>query len=379
MRDIFPYFAISWSLIFAHVVYMYTGKCAIIPIVFYLACPIFDMIAPDDKENISSKDEKKHFNDKRFFIPLYALAFLETVNWAWCLIVCSDIVEIDHPWFHNAKPTTSWKYFQFVFQWSYFTGISAVGGHELIHKREWYNKIIGTWQYYKFFYSHLILEHLEGHHKDVSTVEDPATALKNESLYHFLVRTYYEVHANTWKRENRKTRRRLGNDVSYLTLVLNNKLFYCMTGHVALIFLVYYFLGWSSLKYQILYGIGGYGQLELINYIEHYGILRKKDENGVYESINKFHSWNARSSPIMFRLQRHSDHHNHSFRPYQILRRFDEAPYHPFEYLHMVIIAFIPPLWFYCVNPRVDALKELSEGKKEISHQYNFYSPLSEQ
>lgn len=148
--------------------------------------------------------------------------------------------------------------------------------------------------------------------------------------------------------------------------------------HVTMVALIYYFLGWSSVVYQFWYAFAGTYQLELVNYIEHYGILRKKDENGVYESINKFHSWNARSSPIMFRLQRHSDHHAHAFRPYQILRRFDEAPYHPFEYLHCAILSVVPPLWFYCVNPRVEALKELSEGKKEVSAQYNFYSPLNE-
>jgi alkane 1-monooxygenase len=112
--------------------------------------------------------------------------------------------------------------------------------------------------------------------------------------------------------------------------------------HVAILSLIYVFLGPTSLKYQLVYSMWGVWYLELINYIEHYGLLREKDENGIYESINKMHSWNSTSSPALFRIQRHSDHHAHSFRPYQILRRFDEAPYHPFEYLHSMFMIVIP-------------------------------------
>lgn len=203
MRDIFPYFAISWSLIFAHVVYAYTGKLAIPVIIMYLACPLCDMYAPDDNQNLSPKSEKAFYNDKRFWIPLYAQNFLETGTWLWALIVCSDVVQIDHPWF-QMKPETNWQYALFVFQWSYFTGMNAVGGHELLHKREWYNKALGTWTYTKFFYSHFILEHLQGHHKAVSTLEDPATARKNESLYSFWLRTIYGSHTLTWNRETKR-------------------------------------------------------------------------------------------------------------------------------------------------------------------------------
>jgi alkane 1-monooxygenase len=119
-----------------------------------------------------------------------------------------------------------------------------------------------------------------------------------------------------------------------------------------------------ALKYQFCYTMMGMLFLELINYIEHYGLLREKDENGIYESINKMHSRNSLSLPVLFRIQRHSDHHAHSFRPYQILRRFDEAPYHSFEYLHSFVMCLCPPLWFYVVNPRIEALRELATAKK---------------
>lgn len=164
--------------------------------------------------------------------------------------------------------------------------------------------------------------------------------------------------------------------MSYLTLILENRMAHFAVIHISIVVAIYTLLGWSAVKHQFWYTVVSDFMLEIINYVEHYGLTRKKDENGIYESINKFHSWNARSSPILFRLQRHSDHHAHSFRPYQVLRRLDDAPYHPFEYLHAMLITLIPPLWFYCVDPRVEYLKEMQEGKK-VSGSYDFYSPLN--
>jgi alkane 1-monooxygenase len=86
--------------------------------------------------------------------------------------------------------------------------------------------------------------------------------------------------------------------------------------HATILYSVYTLLGWESLKFYFYYIIVGLYLVEMINYIEHYGIIRKKDENGVDESINKMHSWNQLSGTVIVRLQRHSDHHEHGFRPY---------------------------------------------------------------
>jgi alkane 1-monooxygenase len=130
------------------------------------------------------------------------------------------------------------------------------------------------------------------------------------------------------------------------------------------LFGVYKIFGWEAFKFQMYYIIIGLYLFETVNYIEHYGILRKKDANGVYESINKMHSWNYLSGAVIVRIQRHSDHHAHSFRPYQILRRMDDAPYLAFEYLHCYFLATIPPLWFYIMNPKVEALEDIRLGRK---------------
>ena len=79
---------------------------------------------------------------------------------------------------------------------------------------------------------------------------------------------------------------------------------------------IYLVFGWQSVKYQFGYNFMGVFFLTAVGYIEHYGIVRNRDEDGIYESISLMHAWNSRSGPVLFRLQRHSDHHSHSFRPY---------------------------------------------------------------
>lgn len=97
-------------------------------------------------------------NDKRFWIPLHAFNVLETITWIWQLIVVSDVVDINMYWF-QLKPETYGQYFMFSLSFGYFAGLNAVGGHELLHKREMINKISGTWAYTKFMYSHFLDEH----------------------------------------------------------------------------------------------------------------------------------------------------------------------------------------------------------------------------
>lgn len=91
--------------------------------------------------------------------------------------------------------------------------------------------------------------------------------------------------------------------------------------------------------------------IELINYVEHYGLERKLDARGIYEPIAEQHSWNAPSGYLLFRIQRHSDHHMHSYKPYQTLHKLDSAPQMPFDYFYTMLLGLCPPLWFKLVDP----------------------------
>jgi hypothetical protein len=103
--------------------------------------------------------------------------------------------------------------------------------------------------------------------------------------------------------------------------------------------------------------------VEAINYLEHYGLRRKKvgDE---YEAVDGFASWNAPASTLAAKIQRHSDHHTHAYRPYQILRHFEDVPTLPYEYIIMLMIALCPPVWYHVMDARVEAVKRAQNGIK---------------
>mgnify|MGYP001030670827 FL=1 len=243
MRDIAPYFAPSFIIIFAHFIYAYTGNLLLPIWLMYLVTPIGNFIAPEDNQNLTQKCERAYLNDKRFWAPLYAFNILETITWLWALIVMSDQVNIDCYWF-QLKPETNGQYFLFCLQWGYFCGLNAIGGHELMHKRETVNKLAGTWAYTKFMYSHFLDEHLQGHHKAVSTYEDPATSRRNESLYAFIPRSVIGGHINTWNREVKRIKKEFGDDVATTIMLFNNKMVTYFIIHASICGSIFFFLGW---------------------------------------------------------------------------------------------------------------------------------------
>jgi alkane 1-monooxygenase len=231
------------------------------------------------------------------------------------LVLFSDKLNIDLPWFKLA-PKTNTEYFIFSLVHGYFAAVNTINGHELVHKKEWFNKYIGIWSYTKFMYTHFLDDHIKGHHKHVGTPLDAVTARKGENVYSFIWRSMIGQHTAVWDRECKRIRRQHGEDCSFATIITYNKMTLYFIIHASLMMAIYVLLGWQSFKYQLLYIFWGVFYLELVDYIEHYGLERSLDKEGIYEPINKLHSWNSNSSPILFRLQRHSDHHAHAFRPY---------------------------------------------------------------
>ena len=142
--------------------------------------------------------------------PLYMFAFNDFLNWIWCLCIVSEINPMENTnysfLFENKHGNTIFNWLVFTFVWGYMAGINGLAGHELIHRRDPFNKTIGMFTFTKIFYSHFLLEHSNGHHRDVASPDDPATALYDESLYRFIVRSSIGGHVNTYKREVRRIR-----------------------------------------------------------------------------------------------------------------------------------------------------------------------------
>lgn len=152
-------------------------------------------------------------------------------------------------------------------------------------------------------------------------------------------REVYGTTKGMWQREFQRIRKQHGDDCPVLAYILFNKMTWYYVFYIAICVTIYLLLGWNSLKFHFVFAAFGLWFQCFANYITHYGLIRNKDKNGIYESINKYHSWNFVSSPIYFRLPRHSDHHTSSFRPYHILRRFDDAPWNPFQFVICLYLA----------------------------------------
>ena len=78
-------------------------------------------------------------------------------------------------------------------------------------------------------------------------------------------------------------------------------------------------------------------------------LVRQQKENGTYERVRRWHSWNSNhvlGRIVLFELSRHSDHHYKADRPYQLLESHEESPTMPTGYPGMMLMAVVPPLFF---------------------------------
>ena len=235
-------------------------------------------------------------------------------------------------------------------------GIAINTAHELGHKRPRHERWLSKVALAQSGYGHFYIEHNRGHHVRVATPEDPASSRMGETFYAFWPRTVFGSLRSAWRLESSRLRRRgkpvlhPGNDVLNawaMTLVL--------WGAMML------WLGIGVLPYLLLQGVVGLSLLEVVNYLEHYGMRRAKVHHRDverYERVLQSHSWNSNNiatNVFLYHLQRHSDHHANPTRRYQALRDHESAPVLPTGYAGMIVLALLPPLWRRVMDPRVAA------------------------
>jgi alkane 1-monooxygenase len=231
------------------------------------------------------------------------------------------------------------------------SGIAINTAHELGHKRasseRWLSKVALA----QSAYGHFFIEHNRGHHVRVATPEDPASARLGESFWAFLPRTVSGSLRSALEIE----REHLTRDGRRFWSPRNDILgAWAMT--VVLFGVLCIVFGLVVLPYLLIQAVVGFSLLEFVNYLEHYGLLRGRREDGRWERTAPEHSWNSNSvasNVLLYHLQRHSDHHANPMRRYQALRHFDEAPQLPTGYAGMIVTAAFPPLWRRVMDHRV--------------------------
>lgn len=228
-----------------------------------------------------------------------------------------------------------------------YGGAGTNVGHELTH-RTWSRRdmLIGRWLLAFTCDASFAIEHVYGHHRNVATREDPATARRGENAWFFVVRSTIQSYLHAWKLERERLERQGHSVWSWRNRMHRGNL-------MSLLYLGFFVWAGGALAGAIWLATAIYGKsyLEFVNYMEHYGIVRVPGA-----PIEPRHSWNCNkrvSSYLLFNLTRHSHHHAQGEKPFWELKPYEDTPMLPSGYLTMIIIAAIPPLWDRIMIPRV--------------------------
>ena len=332
----------------------------------YLVIPIMDALFGKDPENVRREAYETVLNDRYFDVLVYSFVYLQIGLLLWA------------GWQLLYAPLTGWQQAGLMLSVGMFSGTIINVAHELGHRSSAFARFHAKMALMTVSYMHFYIEHNRGHHVHVATPQDPATAQRNQSLYAFWWQSVTGSFRSAWtiqKRLLRKENRAVWSLRNPMVQAVLLPVLFCIM--LTIILWMPSLGAMASIKsvailpvFFIVQSLVGILLLESVNYIEHYGILRRETVPGRYERVNPLHSWNAShliSNLVLFQLQRHSDHHAYAARPYQVLRHFDESPQLPFGYPLMILIALVPPLWFRLMNPRLDRWKSRACSPEEIS------------
>ncbi|PPR48972.1 MAG: Alkane 1-monooxygenase 1 [Alphaproteobacteria bacterium MarineAlpha5_Bin5] len=237
--------------------------------------------------------------------------------------------------------------------------IGITTAHELIHRQNKYMRGIGVLLLVLCCYGHFRIEHVYGHHKNVATKEDPATARKGENFYFYFIRCVINSVISSWNIEKNILDKKNIN-----TLSPQNRMLHYFILEIIFLFIAFFIAGINGLIFVIFHSFVSITLLELVNYIQHYGLERKM-QNGKYERFTDHHSWNSRhisANWSTFNLGLHAEHHQSASKPYPLLSQEEKVIEMPANYSIMLIMALIPPLWFFIMDRKIDKLKTINSS-----------------
>lgn len=317
------------------------GLWTLAPIAFaFVFIPIVEFLLGKNAYNLSDAEKELVQEDKIYDFIIYSTVFIHVGMLVWFLSIIND-----HP---LASFTTIGR----IASMGLMCGVFGINvAHELGHRTTKYEQFMSKLLLSTSLYMHFFIEHNKGHHRNVGTPEDAATARKGEMLYAFWIRSIIGTYLNAWRIENKERRRKKKTEWS-----LGNEMLQYQLIQLGIVLGIYWILGTNAMLAFIASAIIGILLLETVNYIEHYGLERKKINEHRYEDVNPSHSWNsdyALGRLVLFELTRHSDHHTTPSKHYQLLDTTPDASELPAGYPSMMILAALPPVWFMVVNTRI--------------------------
>ena len=324
------------------------------PFVILVVVPAIDLLTGLDRSNppddvIDSLEKDRYYRWITYlFLPIQYVGFIGAF---WLIAHGDPLAQLG---WESQGDLSTFEKVGLAISIGCIGGIGINTAHELGHKREanerWLSKIALA----QSFYGHFYIEHNRGHHVRVATPEDPASARVGESFYQFWPRTVWGSLKSAWRLEKKRIARRGKHPFRISNDVLNAWLMSAVLwgGLIA-------WLGIGIAPYLLIQAVIGFSLLEVVNYMEHYGMLRQKVGSGDrqrYERVDPSHSWNSNNiatNVLLYHLQRHSDHHANPTRRYQSLRDYEESPVLPTGYAGMIVLTIVPAVWRRVMDPRV--------------------------
>lgn len=260
----------------------------------------------------------------------------------------------------GADHLATWEKVMLFFGVGVITGTVGINySHELMHQKNKMERRMADILLAMVLYSHFRSEHLLVHHRYVATPRDPVSARMGESFYRFYPRVLRQSFWSAWGAEKAMLDRR---DLPVTDFKNPFWMYYAL--QIGFLILALILGGWTGVALFLIQAGVAIWQLELVNYIEHYGLTRKHLGDGKYEHVKPHHSWNAAhkaSNWLLINLQRHSDHHYKPDRRFPVLQTYSaaEAPQLPYGYPIMTMAAMLPPVWRRVMNPRVRKWRDM--------------------
>ena len=325
--------------------FQHTGWMTWLPMLYaWILIPVIELFIHPDNSNLSTAEEEMARSNRWYDYMLYIIVPFQYAALYFFL------VSLETPgllW---------WEITGRIFSMGLLCGTFGINvAHELGHRNNPMEQTLAKILLASSLYIHFFIEHNKGHHKNVATPEDPSSARYNEPVYTFYFRTIVYSYLSAWHIANDDCRKKHGSIFS-----IHNEMIQAHLFQLILIAAVYFYFGTIICLYFLAAAFIGILLLETVNYIEHYGLSRKKTGNNSYERAMPWHSWNS-NHPIgrimLFELSRHSDHHYLASRKYQILKHHENAPQLPTGYPGSMLLSLVPPLWFYVMNRKIKKMQ----------------------
>ena len=335
-------FLLPFSLFaLAYIAFTQKGWLIASPVIYAFGfIPLLELLIPLSKANMTEAEEKIAKDDRLYDWWLYIIVPLQ---FGALLLFLFSMQE---------EGLSVWEKTGRIVAMGLLCAAFGINvAHELGHRRLLYERNLAKTLLLTSLYMHFYIEHNKGHHKNVSTKEDPSSARKWEPIYLFYFRTVIFGYLSAWKIAADDQRRK-GKPV----LHFSNQMIQFQFLQIIFVALIYILFGKTIMLSFVAAACIGFLLLETVNYIEHYGLERQKTNEG-YERAMPEHSWNSShilGRLMLFELSRHSDHHYLASRKYQVLRHHEEAPQMPTGYPGMMILSLIPPLWFSVMHKRMN-------------------------